>query len=77
MASFKEEKLTDQSNYIDWDTNARLFLEINNFMPYIDGSESMPQKELYYRDSDEAFSPELAVKYYERLSEFQEIRKKP
>jgi hypothetical protein len=77
MASFKGEKLTGRSNYIDWDTNARLFLEINGFMPYIDGSEPMPQKELYYRDNNEAFSPELAVKYHERLSEIRRNSKKP
>lgn len=75
MASFKGEKLMGRSNYIDWETNARLFLEINGFMPYIDGSEPMPQKELYYKDN-EAYSPELAVKYHEKLSEFQRNSKK-
>jgi hypothetical protein len=42
--SFKGEKLVGRSNYIEWLTNATLFFEINGFMPYIDGSESEPNK---------------------------------
>jgi hypothetical protein len=46
--TFKGEKLIGRSNYIEWLTNATLFFEINGFMPYIDGSELEPNKNLYY-----------------------------
>jgi hypothetical protein len=68
--TFKREKLVGCSNYIEWLTNATLFFEINGFMPYIDGSELEPNKGLYY-NSDTAYSPELAVKYIDKLTEFQ------
>jgi len=45
--SFKGDKLVRRSNYIEWLTNAKLFLEINGFIPYIDGSETKPNKSLY------------------------------
>ena len=69
--SFKGDKLVGRSNYIEWLTNATLFFEINGYMSYIDGSESEPNKSLYYKDNKEAYSPELAVRYIERLSEYQ------
>jgi hypothetical protein len=68
--TFKGEKLVGRSNYIEWLTNATLFFEINGFMPYIDGSELEPNKGLYY-NGDTAYSPELAVKYIDKLAEFQ------
>jgi hypothetical protein len=40
-------------------------------MSYINGSESEPDKSLYYKDNKEAYSPELAVKYIKKLSEYQ------
>ena len=40
-------------------------------MPYIDGSDLEPNKDLYYKDTSTTYSPELAVKYIEKLSEFQ------
>jgi hypothetical protein len=40
-------------------------------MSYINGSESEPDKSLYYKDNKKAFSPKLAVKYIEKLSEYQ------
>ena len=69
--TFKGDKLVGRSNYIEWLTNATLFFEINGYMSYIDGSESEPDKNLYYKDEKIAYSPELAVKYIERLSEYQ------
>ena len=68
--SFKGEKLVGRSNYIEWLTNATLFLEINGFMPYIDGSEVKPDKSLYYKEDNTPYSPELAVKYIDKLAEF-------
>jgi len=74
--SFKGEKLVGRSNYIEWLTNATLFLEINGFMPYIDGSETKPDKSLYYDSDNKPYSPELAVKYVDKESEFQRNNKK-
>ena len=67
--SFKGEKLMGKSNYIEWLNEAKLYLEINGFMPYIDGTETSPIKSLYYK-GEEPYSPELAVKYIEKESEF-------
>ena len=67
--NFKGDKLVGRSNYIEWAPSARLFLEINGFMPYIDNSEAKPDKTLYYEGTT-ARSPELAVKYYEKESEY-------
>src|ERR1700710_1754762 len=67
MASitFKGDKLVGKSNYIEWLVQAKLFLEINGFMPYIDKSEARPNRDLYY-DGEKAKTAELAVRYYER-----------
>ena len=67
---FKGEKLIGRSNYIEWLTNATLFLEANGFMPYISGLELEPDKSLYYKDSEIPYSPELAIKYIDKLGEF-------
>ena len=40
-------------------------------MPYIDGSQAEPNKALYYSEDDKAYSPELAVRYIDRLGEYQ------
>ena len=70
--TFKGEKLVGRSNYIEWLTNATLFLEINGFMSYIDGSELEPNKDLYYDPKEKkAYSPELAIKYIDKQSEYQ------
>jgi len=51
-------------------------------MPYIDGSETSPNKALYYKAntdntiSDIPYSPELGVKYMEKELEFQRNSKK-
>ena len=66
---FKGEKLIGRSNYIEWLTNATLFLETNGFMPYIDGTEQEPNKSLYYKDKI-PYSPELAIKDIDKLGEF-------
>ena len=70
--TFKREKLVGRSNYIKWLTNTTLFLEINSFMPYIDSSELEPNKDLYYNSKEKkAYSPELAIKYIDKQSEYQ------
>ena len=84
---FKGESLIGKSNYIEWKTKADLYLEINGYMPYIDRSKSKPNKGLYYKtiqkegkegkDTEyEAYSPEAAIKYSERLSEYEDNQNK-
>ena len=81
--SFKGDKLIGSSNYIEWKINADLFLEINGYMSYIDGTEASPNKSLYYkietsinkegketRSYGSALSSELGARYADRLSEF-------
>ncbi|EKD19107.1 retrotransposon protein, putative, Ty1-copia subclass [Drepanopeziza brunnea f. sp. 'multigermtubi' MB_m1] len=59
-------------------------IEINGYMLYIDGFKEKPNKELYYaraKNSEGAitwslYSLELAVKYLDKLSEFEEANKK-
>jgi gag-polypeptide of LTR copia-type len=74
--SFKGDKLVGRTNYIEWLNNATLFLEINGFMSYIDGSEASPIKSLYYNNENKPYSPELAVRYIEKESEFLRNSKK-
>ena len=81
---FKGEKLIGRSNYIEWLNAAVLYLEINGYMAYIDGTEREPDIKLYFKTNItsegnvdlEAYSPELAVKYSEKLSEFERANKK-
>ena len=68
MSSFRGQKLIGKSNYIEWLNEAKLYLEINGYMSYIEGTIPSPNKELYY-DGDTARTPELGVKYEERISE--------
>ena len=74
--TFKGNKLIGKTNYIEWVKNASLYLEINSYMPYINGSESSPNKALYYKAnsdktiSDEPHSPELGIKYLDKELEY-------
>ena len=83
FSSFKGDKLIGRSNYIEWKNNADLFLEINWYMSYIDGTETTPSKRLYYdvettvkegketsTYSTEPFTRELGARYADRISEF-------
>ena len=77
MAStFKGDKLIGKTNYIEWHNNASLFLEINGYMPYIDGTELSPNKALYYKAninnsiSEVSYSPELGIKYLKKELEY-------
>ena len=63
--AFKGNKLVGRSNYIESLTNASLFFEINGFILYINGTETPPDYDLYYKDSGIAYSRELVVKYSE------------
>jgi hypothetical protein len=76
MATFKGEPLVGRTNYIKWENNAKLFLEVNGFMPFIDGSEPKPDKSLYYNENGTPRSPELAVKYFERSTDYERNQKK-
>ena len=89
--SFKGDKLIGRSNYIEWKNNTDLFLEINDYISYIDGSKSKPNKALYYgiittRDKEsgketsaydsDPFSRELGARYADRLVEFNQNNKR-
>jgi len=37
--SFRGEKLIGHSNYLEWLNNAKLFLEVNGYIPYINETE--------------------------------------
>ena len=80
--SFKGDKLVGISNYIEQKTNADLFLEINGYILYIDGTKESPSKSLYYkietstnkegketRSYSDALSPKLSIKYSNRILE--------
>jgi len=70
MSSFKGQKLIGKSNYIEWLNEAKLYLEINGFMSYIDNTLPRPSKKLYYKDEDTPRTPKLGVKYEERISDW-------
>ncbi|TVY41214.1 hypothetical protein LCER1_G009011 [Lachnellula cervina] len=71
ITSYKGEALVGRSNYIEWLKEASLFLEVYGFMPYIDGTEKNPLsiKSLYYTETGPR-SPELAIKYLEKETEY-------
>ena len=89
FSSFKGDKLVGISNYIEWKTNADLFLEINGYMSYIDGTKESPSKSLYYkietstnkegketRSYGDALSPKLGARYSNRISEYNRNNKR-
>ncbi|TVY37808.1 hypothetical protein LCER1_G009317 [Lachnellula cervina] len=71
ITSYKGEALVGRSNYIEWLKEASLFLEVYGFMPYIDSIEKnlLSIKSLYYTNSRPR-SPELAIKYLEKETEY-------
>ena len=80
---YKGEPLVGKSNYIEWKTKADLYLEINGYMPYIKGTKVEPNKALYFKKekneetlSTEPYSPETAIKYYERIAEYEDNQNK-
>ena len=87
--SFKGDKLVGISNYIEWKTNINLFLEINSYILYIDGTKESPNKSLYYkietstnkegketRSYSNALSPELGARYSNKMSEYNRNNKR-
>jgi gag-polypeptide of LTR copia-type len=89
FSSFKGDKLIGRSNYIEWKNNADLFLEINGYISYIDGTEAVPNKRLYYdiiittKDGEKTstydtdpFTRELGARYADRISEFNRNNKR-
>jgi hypothetical protein len=77
-SDYRGPKLIGRSNYIEWQKEASIFLEVGGYMLYIDGSEANPMsyRSLYYNDANVARSPELAVKYIEREAEYKRNTKK-
>ena len=76
---FKGEPLIGKSNYIEWKTKADLYLEVNGYIPYINRAKFKLNKALYYKaikeegeEKDEPYSPETAIKYIEKLSEYED-----
>jgi hypothetical protein len=79
---YKGEMLIGRSNYIEWLTSANLFFEVTGYMPYIDGSEEEPEKDLYYKTTsgtdkegnstkkEVPYSQDLAARYAEKYAEF-------
>ena len=76
MATFKGELLVGRTNYIEWENYAKLFLEVNGFMPFIDESVPKPDKSLYYKDDSTPRSPKLAVRYFKRSTKYNRNQKK-
>lgn len=69
---FKGDLLVGKSNYIEWLNNATLYLELNGYMPYINSTKKAPDFTLYYKDSNTPYSPELAIRYIDKKTEFEE-----
>ncbi|KAE9363426.1 hypothetical protein N431DRAFT_497296 [Stipitochalara longipes BDJ] len=71
------------SLFKEWKTNTNLFLKINGYISYINGTETSPNKELYYKvvnkldnkgkvtsSREEPISPKLGIRYTDQLSEY-------
>ncbi len=87
--AFKGKKLTSKNNYLEQLLEAKLFLEVNRFMPFIDNSIKAPNKSLYYITTyntksslgvivkDEIpRSPKLGIRYIEKLDKYERNKKK-
>jgi hypothetical protein len=76
--SFKGNLLIGKSNYINWVKRANLFLEINNFIPYINNTKHIPDKSLYYKSNSDShitnkpYSPKLAIRYIDKKAKFEQ-----
>jgi hypothetical protein len=51
-------------------------LKINGYMPYINELKKEPDRSFYYKDTSTAYSPESAVKYIKRLSNYEDNQNK-
>jgi hypothetical protein len=77
-SDYRGPKLIGRSNYIEWQKEANIFLEVGGYIPYINDSEAnlLSYRSLYYNDANVARSPELTVKYIEREAEYKHNAKK-
>jgi hypothetical protein len=77
-SEYRGPKLVGRSNYIEWQKEASIFLEVGGYTPYIDSSEAnlISYRSLYYNNTNITRSPELAVKYIEREAEYRRNAKK-
>ncbi len=86
---FRGEKLASKNNYLEQLLEAKLFLEVNRFMPFIDNSIKAPNKSLYYKTTYNTNSSlgaivedeiprtrKLSIKYIEKLDEYKRNKKK-
>ena len=61
--------MISRSNHIDWVKRASLFLKINGFTSYIDNTEQVPDKSLYYKSNldshvtNKPYSLKLTIRY--------------
>jgi hypothetical protein len=46
---FKGDSLIRKSNFIKWKIKVDLYLKINGYIPYINGSKERPNKALYFK----------------------------
>ncbi|KAF7939175.1 uncharacterized protein EAE97_007256 [Botrytis byssoidea] len=74
--SFIPEALKGRSNYMEWKYRSEIYLGINGFMTYIDGTEAPPNKALYTNSKGEFLSRELAITYNDNLSEYHRDERK-
>jgi len=71
-SEYKSSKLVGRFNYIEWLKEANIFLEIGEYMLYIDDSKPNPInfRFLYYNNINITRNLELAVKYIKRETDF-------
>ncbi len=86
---FRGEKLASKNKYLEQLLEAKLFLEVNRFMSFIDNSIKAPNKSLYYKTTYNTNSslgaivkdeiprtPKLGIKYIEKLDKYKRNKKK-
>src|ERR1700742_5314673 len=66
---WKHSLLQGKSNFIEWHEEALLYLQVHGFLAYCTGEALEPLKSLYYNE-DTPKTPELGVKYEEKLAEY-------
>ena len=64
-SDYKGPKLVGRSNYIEWQKEANIFLEIGGYILYINSSEQnlLSYKFLYYNNINITRNLKLTVKY--------------
>ena len=71
-SDYRGPKLVGRSNYIKWQKEANIFLEIGGYILYINSFEQnlLNYKFLYYNNVNIIRSPKLAIKYIKQKTEF-------